>query len=75
MRIPGDPRDRRCTQILQNLGNVPHQGSQPSALDGTIYLDVPKKPLKLDELHQLIMIILRVEPPGLRLCQRCRVKF
>jgi hypothetical protein len=73
--ILGDPQDRRHTSTLQNLGHVPHQGSQPAGLDGMIRHDILKKPPKLNELHQLIMIIPGVEPPGLRLHQCCYVKF
>jgi hypothetical protein len=40
-----------------------------------IYLNVPKKPLKLDKLHQHIMIIPWVEPLGLCLYQRRHAKF
>jgi hypothetical protein len=65
----------RHTQILQNLGHVPHQGSQPACLNGTICLDVPKKPPKLKKLHQLVMIILAVEPSGMCLRQCRHTKF
>jgi hypothetical protein len=46
-----------------------------AGLDGMICLDIPKKPPKLNKLHQLIMVILGVEPLGQRLCQRRCTKF
>jgi hypothetical protein len=35
-----------------------------------VYLDVLKRSPKLNELHQLITVVPRVDPPGLYLCQR-----
>jgi hypothetical protein len=69
--IPGDPGDRGHTNILKDLGHVPHQGLQPAGLDDMVYLGVPKKPSNLNELHQLIAIILSIEPPGLYLHKCC----
>jgi hypothetical protein len=47
MQILGDSRDRRHTQILQNLGHLPHQGSQLAGLGDAVHLNIMKKPLKL----------------------------
>jgi hypothetical protein len=51
--ILGDSQDKRCTQILQNLGSLPHQGSPPTGLGDAVRLDALMKPPKLNELHQL----------------------
>jgi hypothetical protein len=56
--------------ILQDLGHIPHQDHQLAGLNDAVYLSIPRKPAKLDKLHQLITIILRIEPPGLSLRQR-----
>jgi hypothetical protein len=74
-RILGDSWDRRHTQIIQNLGHLPHQGGQPTSLGDAVHLDILKKPPKLDELHQLIMIVSGVDPLGLCLCQRHRAQL
>jgi hypothetical protein len=60
-----DPRgswDRGHTKILQDHGHVPHQGCQLAGLDDTVRLGVLKKPVKLNDLHQLITIIPGIEP-------------
>jgi hypothetical protein len=52
------------------MGHVPHNGRQPPSLGNVVHVDVLKEPSKLDELCQLLAVVLGVEPPGLRLCQR-----
>jgi hypothetical protein len=37
--------------ILQDLGHIPHQGSEPAGLNDAVCLKVLKKPPKLNELH------------------------
>jgi hypothetical protein len=61
--------------ILQDLGHIPHQGSEPAGLNDAVCLKVLKKPPKLIELHQLIVIIPGVKPPGacLRQCRRAQL--
>jgi hypothetical protein len=73
-RILGDPLDRGHAKVLQNLGHVPDYGCQPLDLDNAFCLGVLKKPLELNELHQLIAVVLGVESPGLRLFQYHLVK-
>jgi hypothetical protein len=50
-------------------GTHPSPGSQPAGLDGMVCLNVSKKLSKLYESHQLVMVVSRVEPLGLCLCQ------
>jgi hypothetical protein len=49
------------------MGHIPHQGSHLASLDDMVRLNISKKLSKLDEFHQLIMIVSGLEPPGLRL--------
>jgi hypothetical protein len=69
--VPGDLEDRGHTKILQDLGHFTHKGCQPGGLDNVVHLGVSNKPMKLDELYQLIMIIPGIKPPCLSLHQRC----
>jgi hypothetical protein len=70
VRILGNPRDRRRTKILQDLGHGPHPGRQSAGLDKAVRLGILMKPLELDQLHQLITIVPRIEPLGLHIHQR-----
>jgi hypothetical protein len=68
VQIPGDPQDRWHAKVHKNLGHVAQQDCQSPDLSGAIRFDILKMPPKLDKLHQLIMVILGVEPPSLCLC-------
>jgi hypothetical protein len=68
--ILGDPWDRRHAKAHQNLGNIPNQDCQSPNLSDAVHLEVLEEPPELDELHQLLMIVSRVESLRPRFNQR-----
>jgi hypothetical protein len=61
--------DGRHAKIHQDLGGTPHQNCQSPSLDDTLHLSLLQAPVKLDELHQLLMVVPGVETPGVCLHQ------
>jgi hypothetical protein len=66
-----NPQDEGHAKIHQNLGHVPHQDHQPPGLGDAVHLGALKEPPELNELHQLLTVVLRVESLGLHLHQHC----
>jgi hypothetical protein len=68
-QVPEYPRDGRHAKVHQDLGDVPHQDRQSPGLGDVLHHALHKAPLKVDELHQLLMVVQGIETLGLRLHQ------
>jgi hypothetical protein len=69
--VLGDPGDGRHAKVHQDLRDVPHQDRQSPGLGVAPDFGLLVGPSELNELHQLLMVVLVVETPGLCLYQRC----